>query len=186
VVEPGVRIEEVGAGSAADVAAAMGEEGDLVEARLARGCRCFAVRAGVEVAGYGWLSVGPEWIGELGLEIRPGPREAYIWNCVTLPAHRRRGLFCGLLQTAVELAHGEGRVRVWIGTVDSVGESAVARAGFLPVLSIGTVEVGRLGWLFVSPAAAAEAAAVAAALGSLGEEGSPLRPGPRSRGHRKH
>ncbi|MDQ6741776.1 MAG: GNAT family N-acetyltransferase, partial [Candidatus Dormibacteraeota bacterium] len=86
-------IEEAGPGTVAEVVAVMGAEGDLVLARLARGCRCLAVRSGGEVAGYGWLSTGPEWIGELGLEIRPAPGEIYVWNCVTLPAHRRRGLF---------------------------------------------------------------------------------------------
>jgi GNAT superfamily N-acetyltransferase len=183
---PGVRIEEAGTGSAAEVAAAMGDEGDLVEARLARGCRCFAIRAGGKVAGYGWLSTAPEWIGELALEIRPGPGEAYVWNCVTLPAHRRRGFFRALLQTIVERARGEGMERLWIGTLDAVGVSAVAHAGFQPLLTIAVLELPYVAWLSVSDAQDASAAAVAAALQALGGGRARLRSGPRSRVRRRH
>jgi GNAT superfamily N-acetyltransferase len=179
-------IEETGPETAAEIAGVMGAEGDLVEARLDRGCRCLAVRSGGEVAGYGWLSTGPEWIGELGLEIRPAPGEIYVWNCVTLPAHRRRGLFRALLQTAVGSARREGLGRLWIGTVDGVGESAVADAGFAPVLSIDLVEVSRLGWLSVRSAAGADAVAVAAALASLAGQRERLRSGLRAGSRRRH
>ena len=184
---PGVRIEEAGPRTAAEIAAAMGAEGDLVPARLARGCRCLAVWApSGEIAGYGWLSSGPEWIGELGLEIRPAPREAYVWNCVTLPAHRRRGLFRTLLQAVVEGARREGLRRLWIGTVDGVGESAVARAGFTRVLSIDAFELARLGWLYLRAVPDADTGVVASALAALGGDTAPLRPGPRVLGRRRH
>jgi GNAT superfamily N-acetyltransferase len=183
---PGARIEEVVAGSAAEVATAMGEEGDLVQARFARGCRCLAVRAGGGVAAYGWVSTGPEWIGELGIEIRPGPDEAYVWNCVTLPPHRRRGLFRALLHTAVDGAGSQGLARLWIGTVDGVGVSAVAHAGFQPLLSIGVLELPGTGWLSVRGAPGAPAATVAAALQALAGGGERLRSGPRPRGRRRH
>jgi len=144
------------------------------------------VRSGGEIAGYGWLSTGPEWIGELGIEIRPGPGEIYVWNCVTLPAHRRRGLFRALLQTAVESARREGLGRLWIGTVDGVGESAVADTRFAPVLSIEAFELARLGWLSLHAAPGADAAVVAAALASLGGEKAPVRSGPRVLSRRRH
>jgi GNAT superfamily N-acetyltransferase len=183
---PGVRIEEAGAGSAAEVAAAMGDEADMVEARFARGCRCLAVRAGDEVAGYGWLSTGPEWIGELGLEIRPGAAEAYVWNCVTLPPHRRRGFFRALLHTAVDGAGREGLARLWIGTVDDVGVSAVGHAGFQPLLNIGVLDLPGAGWLSVKGAPGAQPAAAQAALQVLGGGRGRLRSGPRSRVRRRH
>ena len=93
----------------------MGPEGDLVAARLARGCRCFAVWMDGQVAGYGWLSTGPEWIGELGLEIRPPVGEAYIWNCVTLPAHRLRGKDLRLLLLQRDAEHLGGLVALGHG-----------------------------------------------------------------------
>jgi GNAT superfamily N-acetyltransferase len=179
-------IEEAGPGTVAEVVAVMGAEGDLVLARLARGCRCLAVRAGGEVAGYGWLSTGPEWIGELGLEIRPAPGEIYVWNCVTLPAHRRRGLFRALLETAVESAGREGLDRLWIGTVDGIGESAVAHARFAPVLGVEVLELAGLGWLSLRPTPGADGDAVAAARASLGGERKRARSGPRVMSRRRH
>jgi GNAT superfamily N-acetyltransferase len=178
-------VEEVDRLSAAEVAAAMGEEGDLVPQRLARGCRCFAVRVDDQLAGYGWLSTGPEWIGELGLEIRPAAAEAYVWNCVTLPAHRRRGLFRTLLSALVRQAGGEGLSRLWIGSVDRAGEAAVAVAGFRPVLRLHVLDLPGLRWISVTGAKGVDAVSVDEALESLGDGGR-LRAGPRRRRQRRH
>jgi GNAT superfamily N-acetyltransferase len=178
-------VEEVNRISAPQVAAAMGEEGDLVSLRLARGCRCFAVRVHDRLAGYGWLSTGPEWIGELGLEIRPAAAEAYIWNCVTLPAHRRRGLFRTLLSAVIRQARQEGLSRLWIGSVDRAGEGAVASAGFRPVLHLNVLDLPGLRWISVAGAEGADAVSVDEALESLGDGGR-LRAGPRRRRQRRH
>jgi GNAT superfamily N-acetyltransferase len=167
-------VEEVDAESAAGVVGAMGEEGDLVALRLARGCRCFAISSGGEVAGYGWLSTGAEWIGELGLEIAPGAGEAYVWNCVTVPAQRLRGFFRCLLLYIVEQARREGCSRLWIGSVEEGPESAVASAGFVPALHFRVTDGpgGRI--LAVSRAEGADAELVEAARAALGAGGRPI------------
>jgi GNAT superfamily N-acetyltransferase len=133
-------VEELDTASAPDLAAAMGEEGDLVALRLARGCRCFVLRRDGDIASYGWLSSGPEWIGELGLEIGPGAGEAYVWNCVTLPAQRLRGFFRALLLFVVEQARREGCSRLWIASLADGPASAIAGAGFVPVLAVGAMD----------------------------------------------
>ena len=114
----------------------MGSEGDLVALRLRRGCRCFGVWQGPEVIGYGWLSTGPEWIGELGLEIRPGQGEGYIWNCVTLPEHRLRGVLRGLVAAICEQAQEEGFQRLWIASLAGTAENALRPPGFEPALRV--------------------------------------------------
>lgn len=113
---------------------AMGADGDLVASRLARDCICFGAFAEGALVGYGWLSRGPEWIGELQLEIRPREREAYIWNCVTMPEHRRRGVFRSLVAGMSASARRLGARRVWIGSVDIPAERALAPLGFRPAL----------------------------------------------------
>ena len=115
---------------------AMGAEGDLVALRLRRGCRCFAVWEGRAVLGYGWLSAGPEWIGEVGLELTPGPGEAYIWNCVTLPQHRLHGVFRSLVAGICEQARSEGLRRVWIASLQGTAEAALRPPGFEPALRV--------------------------------------------------
>lgn len=143
-VPPSVSIAEIEPEDAGAVAAAMGPEGDLVSVRLARGCRCYGAWLGERIVAYGWVSAAPEWIGEVGVNIEPAPGEAYVWNCVTLPGHRRQGLFRALLQTMAAELRLEGMARVWIGVVEGTAERAVADAGFIPILR---VESRNLGWI---------------------------------------
>jgi hypothetical protein len=128
----------------------MGREGDLVAGRFARGCRCFGVLVDGAVGGYGWLSVEPEWIGELQLEMKPGNGEAYIWNCVTLIEHRRKGVFRSLLIGISNVARQEGMRRLWIGSIAVPGERAVGNSGFEPALRLTTANFAGLHWMWVS------------------------------------
>ena len=141
----------------------MGPEGDLVATRIARGCRCFGVSRDGELAGYGWLSTGSEWIGELELEITPGAGEAYIWNCFTLSQHRRRGVLRALLAGIRARAQSEGMNRVWIGSVAIPAERAFGPSGFNPALAMTGVKFAGVHWLQVRPAAGADPALITAA-----------------------
>jgi len=127
-------VEEIHRDRAPLIEAAMGPEADLVKPRFARGCRCFAVIFDGAIAGYGWLATGPEWIGELQLEIKPRQAEAYIWNCVTLAEHRRKGIFRSLLLGLHDAARKQGLERLWIGSVAIPAERAVGPSGFRPAL----------------------------------------------------
>ena len=117
----------------------MGGEADLVQPRFERGCRCYAVVIDRAIAGYGWLSTGAEWISELQLEIRPRKAEGYIWNCTTLPEHRRQGVFKALVVGISGAALRVGITRVWIGTMAIPGESAVPQSGFRPALTFSSI-----------------------------------------------
>ncbi len=128
----------------------MGLEGDRVMPRFERGCRGFAVLENDSLVAYGWLSTKPEWVGELGFEIAPEKDEAYVWNCLTLPEHRRRGHYRGLLDGFVALARAEGLSRLWIGSVESPAEKANRDVGFQPVINVTVRRIGRLAWLHAS------------------------------------
>jgi GNAT superfamily N-acetyltransferase len=157
------------------IADAMGSEGDLVATRLARGCRCFGAWVGGDFAGYGWLSTGTEWIGELDLEIRPAGGEAYLWNCVTLPAHRRKGVFRSVMAGVAQRARTEGLSRLWIGSVALPAEKAVPQVGFVPVLHFSSEILSGIRWLKVRSVPEAELALLAAARDVLAIGGRPLR-----------
>jgi GNAT superfamily N-acetyltransferase len=146
----------------------MGHEGDRVHARFARGCRCFAVDQGDSVVAFGWLSTGPEWVGELSTEIKPGPGEAYVWNCFTLAGHRRRGHYRRLLQGMVALLRAEGVRRLWIGSVEDPAEKADADAGFRPVIHLACNSYGPLRMLRAESAPGAPPDLVAEAMSRLG------------------
>ena len=128
----------------------MGDEGDRVAMRFARGCRAFAVTVGGSVVSYGWVSTGREWVGELAIEIGPASGEAYIWNCFTLVPHRRQGHYRSVLQGIVAVARAEGIGRLWIGSVDVPAEKADADAGFARVLRFEVSRYGPLRRLVVS------------------------------------
>lgn len=131
----------------------MGREAGRIGPRQARGCRCFAVCGGDEsgeIRAYGWLTQGPEWIGEIGLEIRPGPGDAYIWNCVTLEPHRRTGMFRAIVRHITEVAKSEGKERLWIASVAGTAERAIAELGYIPVVRASVTVVGPLRWLHLS------------------------------------
>jgi GNAT superfamily N-acetyltransferase len=150
------------------VAEAMGDEGDLVAARLARGCRCFGAWLEGELAGYGWLSTKTEWIGELELEITPRAGEGYIWNCFTLANQRRRGVLRALVAGIRARAHDEGFTRLWIGSVAIPAETAFGPSGFTPTLVFSSEVITGYRWLQVRPVAGADPALVEAAHHAVG------------------
>jgi GNAT superfamily N-acetyltransferase len=163
------------------IATEMGPDGDLVATRLARGCRCFGVWRDGDLAGYGWLSTGPEWIGELELEITPGTGEGYIWNCFTLSHLRRRGVLRALLAGIRERAQEVGLKRVWIGSVAIPAEKAFGPLGFKPALAFEVVAAMRLRLMRVRAASDADTALVLDASKVIGVVGQPLRFGPHLR-----
>jgi len=129
----------------------MGQEADLVPMRLARGSRCFGAWTGHELVGYGWLSAKSEWIGEVEMEIAPAAGEAYVWNCVTLAPHRRKGVFRSLVTSLVTQAREEGLARLWIASVVDLAGTAIEQAGFVPVMRFETASRFGLRWLRVAP-----------------------------------
>lgn len=118
--------------------------------RFERGCRAFAVLDQDALAAYGWLSTRPEWIGEVAAQISPGAHEAYIWNCLTLPEHRRHGHYRALLAGILAQARREGFVRLWIGSVDDPAEKANSDVGFVPVLHISVRRLAGFNWLRIA------------------------------------
>jgi len=147
----------------------MGPDGNRVQARFARGCRCFAVVVdGEEVIAYGWLSTRSEWIGELSLEFTPDEGEAYIWNCFTLAPHRRLGMYRALLHGIVARAREEGLSRLWIGSIDDPAEKADADAGFAPVLHLTVTAVAGIRLVRARPAPGAHVGLVEAARERMG------------------
>ena len=149
-----------------DLTAAMGPEGDLVEFRERRLTRCFVAIRGSGIVGYGWLSEQAEWIGEIRLEIVPAEGEAYLWNCVTLPAHRRTGIFTSLLISVASRLQAQGLSRLWIASAGGA-EKGLATAGFAPILQLNQTRLLGLRWLAVRNAAGADPAQVESALAVL-------------------
>jgi GNAT superfamily N-acetyltransferase len=147
----------------------MGTERELIALRRARGCRCFGAFVDNALVGYGWLSTKHEWIGEEQLEIRPRPGEGYIWNCVTVPEHRRKGVFRAILVGIMNVARNEGMKRLWLGTIAIPAEKAVGPSGFKPAIHSEVFSFAGFHWISARAAPDASASLISEASEVLGE-----------------
>ena len=130
---------QIGPEAAGPLARAMGHRDPaVVLERLATGRRCYAACIDGKIAAYGWVTLDEEWIGEIRLRIRLVAGEAYVWDCATLPAYRRRRLYTALLAHITSELRAAGLCRVWIGAdIDNVAsQNGIALAGFKPVADL--------------------------------------------------
>lgn len=149
----------------------MEADSGLVPGRLARGSRCFGAWIGHELVGYGWLSTKSEWIGEVELEIGLPAGEAYIWNCVTLAPHRRKGVFRSVVTSIACQAQKEGLGRLWIASIVGVGGKTIQQAGFQPALRFDATKVLGMHWLRVRPAEGVDPGLLASARKAMSVKG---------------
>lgn len=116
----------------------VGDDPAEINKRFDTGRRCYAARVDGVIAAYGWVSFDEEFIGEQHLRLRLSADEAYIWNCVTLPAFRRNYLYSALLAYIVRKLFEERLSCVWIGAdQDNLpSQRGIARAGFTCVADL--------------------------------------------------
>jgi ribosomal protein S18 acetylase RimI-like enzyme len=120
------------------LARAMGTTADAVLNRLRSGRRAHAAWVEGHLAAYCWASFADEAIGEQGLTLRLRPGEAYLWDCATLPAYRRQGLYTALLAHGLAALRAQGLSAVWIGADldNTASHGGIERAGFIPVADL--------------------------------------------------
>ena len=140
LIQPDIaaNFSEVTREPASTLAAAMELPGlETIQQRFAAGRRCFAAWVQEEIATYCWFSQTPECIGEMEREIKIPADEAYIWDCATVPAFRRKNLYNALLGRLALHLKAEGLRRVWIGSSleNHPSQRAFMSAGFRPVVT---------------------------------------------------
>lgn len=104
-----------------------------IQERLDAGHAITVARIDAEPVAYGWSATLGASIGELGLAFALPARDRYLWDFVTLPAWRGRGIYPRLLQ-AMLTAEAEAE-RFWIINAPENRASAagIAKAGFQTV-----------------------------------------------------
>jgi GNAT superfamily N-acetyltransferase len=131
--------QSVGQEAASSIAQAMElDDPSEVLRRFAAGKRCYTGTVEGTLATFGWVTFDEELIGELRLRIRLSPGEAYIWNCVTLPAYRGQRLYPALLWHMINDLREEGIKRIWIGAdADNLpSQTGIALCGFQPIIDM--------------------------------------------------
>jgi GNAT superfamily N-acetyltransferase len=127
------------------LAALMGLSGqEALRPRFEGGRRCYLARVEGALAAYGWVSFEQEAVPEMDLRIRLQPGEAYVWDCATSPALRRRGLYTALLVEIANRLRDQGLCRLWIGAdlTNQPSQAGIAKAGFQPIADV-SVQLGR-------------------------------------------
>jgi ribosomal protein S18 acetylase RimI-like enzyme len=130
---------------------------DLIKERLQSGRRCFILQAGTQIVTYGWVSLGPESVGELERLFHLHDDEAYIWHCGTIEAWRGQRCYSALLSHILHTLIAEGATCIWIGATRQNRPSVkgFVNAGFQPVVDVVYRRLYRF-WLFwISPDPAA-------------------------------
>jgi GNAT superfamily N-acetyltransferase len=104
----------------------------VIQARFDEGARCYVAFLDNIPAGYGWVGTKVGHIREVGLEWTLGEPDCVLWDFVTLPAYRGRGVYPHLLQAIIraEAAHAE---RFWIGHQGQnvASQRGIQKVGFI-------------------------------------------------------
>jgi ribosomal protein S18 acetylase RimI-like enzyme len=149
-----------------DLARAMGlPSPELVRQRLQSGRRCFTLRIAGQIVTYGWVTRGPEQVGELERQFHLHADESYIWHCGTVPSWRRQRCYSALLSQIVHQLHAEGTARIWIGASrrNHASVRGLANAGFQPVIDLTYRRAVRLTIMWIRQHPVAREALVMAA-----------------------
>jgi ribosomal protein S18 acetylase RimI-like enzyme len=127
-----IRFAELANGQETALARASGISMAEVHRRLADSGSATLALDGETIAGYGWVQYGMVRIPDLRLAFSLPKHHVYIWDCLTLPAYRGRGVFPGLLRHMLDVLSRQGIVQVWaaIAPGNVASQRAFAKAGF--------------------------------------------------------
>lgn len=116
---------------AATMAALQGRAYQEIADRFAAGHSAFVATLEGVPAAWGWMATRTAVIGELGIRFSVPPGERYLWNFVTLPAFRGRGIYPRLLHQVV-LMEAAAAERFWIihAPENRASGSGIRKAGF--------------------------------------------------------
>lgn len=117
---------------------------EVMASRFAGGHTAWVASIDGEPAAWGWMATRTADIGEMGLTFDIPPRERYLWNFVTLPAFRGRGIYPRLLDAIVR-SESTRADRFWIAFApeNRASENGIRRAGFEPVAELSFDGSGR-------------------------------------------
>lgn len=102
-----------------------------IERRMDAGHRAYVAWLNESPAAWGWVATRTADIGELAVAFTLPAGERYLWNFVTIPAFRGRGIYPRLLEAIIE-AESQEAERFWIGYApeNHASGAGIVRAGF--------------------------------------------------------
>jgi AraC-like DNA-binding protein/GNAT superfamily N-acetyltransferase len=119
------------------MAALQGRDPREMARRLAGGHRAYVASRDGAPAAWGWVATRSADIGELGSAFEVPAGERYLWNFVTLPAHRGQGIYPRLLEAIVRAESREAE-RFWIAYApeNHASGAGIRKAGFVALAEL--------------------------------------------------
>jgi len=126
------------------MAALQGRTEEEIAHRFAAGHRAYVAWRDDEPAAFGWVATRSADIGELGSSFAIPSRERYLWNFVTLAAHRGLGIYPRLLDAIVRAESREAE-RFWIAYApeNHASGAGIRKAGFVALAEMSFDATGR-------------------------------------------
>ena len=126
------------------MAALQGRTEQEMQRRFEAGHRAYVAWHDGAPAAWGWVATRGADIGELGASFDIAPGERYLWNFVTLPAHRGRGIYPRLLDAIVR-AESRDAERFWIAYApeNRASGAGIRKAGFVTLAELSFDAAGR-------------------------------------------
>ncbi len=105
---------------------------DEYRRRCQEGDQCYVTFSGGEPVNLNWLHFGPCYVYGLGLQIEARPSECYLYNVLTDPPHRGRGLYKNTQRILIETLASRGitRVRQVVAVDNTVPQLALPKLGY--------------------------------------------------------
>ena len=143
------------------MAALQGRSASELMDRFAAGHRAYVALLDDEPAAFGWVATRRATIGELGATFEIPARERYLWNFVTLRAHRGKGIYPRLVDAIVRAERDEAE-RFWIAYApeNHASGAGIRKAGFSAVAELSFDAMGKPAVASRAPGGAASAARV--------------------------
>ncbi len=126
------------------MAALQGRTPEEIRGRFDAGHRAYVAWSDEQPAAWGWVATRSADIGELGSTFAIPARERYLWNFVTRPEHRGRGIYPRLLDEIVRVESADAE-RFWIAYApeNQASGAGIAKAGFVALAELSFDENGR-------------------------------------------
>ena len=146
---------------AAVMAALQGRDEADIARRFHAAHRAYVAWRDGEPAAWGWVATQIADIGELGSTFALPAGERYLWNFVTLAAHRGLGIYPRLLQAIVR-AESRGAERFWIAYApeNHASGAGIRKAGFVALAEMSFDGRGQAALMALIPGGGAVAARV--------------------------
>jgi GNAT superfamily N-acetyltransferase len=129
---------------------------DEIVARLAAGHRCYLAWLNGTPTSYGWVATLSASIGELSLAFDLPAGNRYLWDFVTLPEFRGRGIYPRLLRGIIE-QEGAAAQHFWIiyAPENAASGAGIQKAGFTLVSDLSFLRDAGVGTVALQPERAA-------------------------------